>query len=491
VAGFTWLAVVGCSGPAADDADDVTPTSTHSALAAHTGEVDDHTGGALHTGRPPEHTDTRPTVITSASCALQPDNSLRFDCHVEVDPPQALEIRYRKADGSGVERVRRSETAAGVHDLTLWYLAPETDYTFTVVPSDVEAQPFDGAIRTNTLPLVADVEVTTTGTSTSELYLTTSPCPGGAAVVWDPATAEVLWYQRLGFAAGAFLEGVSATDDGTIIGLANGAVREVSLAGATLRDLRAGIDFPDRVHHDVFKRNGLIYVLFQETIQVPEDVMIDGFYVFDSLGLSWEWRLADFVTPDPANFGAFGNDWSHANSVWADDTGDVLVSFRHLSGVVKVEGDPLDPAFGQVLWRLAGEEDSELGSDFVVAAGESFERQHNAFVLPTGQLSLFDNRIGLSRSRVLEVSLDPTAGTATVDRTFDMPGDINIDGHCDFQGSAWRTPAGNPVATCAPFRKATEFDAASGDVLWTGEIDCRGAPGSYVPRFVPLSDDRP
>ncbi len=474
-----WLA---CDGPGEPPRTDPEPSADHSAAAtAHTG---------VHTGAPDPTGDSATTtdVPLELRCALQPDNALRVECLVSVDVPQPVELRFRKVDGTGVERVRRSDTVADRHALTLWFLAPDTDYAVTATSAD-GAEPVEVVVRTGTLPLFADVRVRATGTSSAGLFLSTSPCPGGAAVVWDPNAAEVLWYQQLNAAAGAFLEGVSLTDEGTLLGLAQGTVVEVDWTGATVRTLAAGVDLPNYAHHDAFKRNGLTYVIFQE--QPPGwDVWSDGFYVFDSVGLSWEWHLADFASPSPGGPNPL-NDWSHANGVWADATGDVLVSFRHLSGVVKVEGDPLDPEFGQVSWRLSGEGDSDLGSDFTLVEGAGlpgFQQQHNPHVLSDGTLTLFDNRRGFERSRILDLALDEGAGTATVTRIWDVPGNLAAGGHCDFQGSALRTAAGNPVATCAPFRTGTEYDAVTGDVVWTGSVACGPQGGSYVPRFVPFEE---
>ena len=51
---------------------------------------------------------------------------------------------------------------------------------------------------------------------------------------------------------------------------------------------------------------------------------------------------------------------------------------------------------------------------------------------------------------------------------------------------AYSSFSGNPLATCAPYRRAYELDPGTGQVLWEVEARCRdGIPG-YVPRFVPL-----
>lgn len=479
---FGW--VLGCGGPPAGDVgeagdrdEDHTGTVTGPETGDHTGSATGDSAGIV--------VDTGPGAALTARCDLQSQNALRFDCDVRVDPPQPIEFRWQKSDGTGPERVHRDEAAAAVRSVVLWNFAPATDYDLRVIAGGAEV---DLPLRTGVLPPSVDVDVASSGTSTAGRFLSTSPCVGGSALVFDPAGGDVLWYEPLGPGGGAFLEGVSWTDDDTVIGLVGGNVEEVAWDGSVVRQLFAGVDLPNRVHHDVFKRAGLIYVIFQETVQVPTDVWVDGFYVFDAVGLSWEWHLADFRTPDPANLGRNGADWSHGNAIWADATGDVYASYRHLSAIFKIEGDPLDPAFGQPQWSLVGDVESVITGDLTLRSIglAGFEQQHNVHVLPSGELTMFDNRVGLERSRIVDLAVDPIAHTATMTREWPMPGNVSADGHCDFQGGAWRTDAGNPVGTCAPFREGKEFDAVSGDVVWSGQIQCRNGSSSYVPRFVPL-----
>lgn len=477
-----WLVTgwVGCAGPTDDDkGDDDGPRET----ASHTAEVDpDHTG---HSGFV---TDTSGETRLSARCQIQ-TNALRFDCRALVDPPQPVTMTWVAADGTGKVRSRRSDVVVALHDLVLWYFAGDRDYVVTVTTDDGAS--VDVPVRTGTPPGPVDVAVTTTGTSTADLFLSTSPCFGGIAMAWDPATQEVVWYEQLGFSLGQQLEGVSATDDGAVLGLAAGSTREVTWGGTIVRELRVGTDLPNHAHHDAFKRDGLTYVIFQEVVPGPPDVRVDGFYVFDAAGLSWEFHVTDVLRPDLENLGRKNTDWSHANAVWADAQGDVYASYRHLSAVVKVEGDPTSPQFGQALWKLVGDPTSVMTSDFALSSIgglDGFEYQHNVHVLPGGELTLFDNRYGPERSRIVDLVVDDVAMTATMVRTWDVPGDLSAEGHCEFQGAAWRTAAGNPVATCAPFRKGTEFDAATGAVVWTGELNCRSGPGGYVPRFQPIDE---
>ncbi|MCU1452095.1 MAG: hypothetical protein JWN46_241 [Acidimicrobiales bacterium] len=98
----------------------------------------------------------------------------------------------------------------------------------------------------------------------------------------------------------------------------------------------------------------------------------------------------------------------HVNSVTLDADGDLLVSFRHLSSVVK-----LGRSKGAVRWRLGGKR-----SDFAVAPDAAFAWQHDAVRQPDGTLTLFDNggsaQAAGHPSRAVTLRLDERARTASL-----------------------------------------------------------------------------
>ena len=144
---------------------------------------------------------------------------------------------------------------------------------------------------------------------------------------------------------------------------------------------------------------------------------------------------------------------------------------------------------GQIRWILAAP-DSELDSDLALASDlggpADFDRQHNPWLMPDGRLTMFDNRPPPEASRIIDLRVDEVARTATIERAYTIPSDAPAGGHCDYQGSSWRTPDGRPLATCAPVRTAYEFDPDTAEVTWSAEARCDGGSVTYIPRFVPL-----
>lgn len=463
--------LVGCGRPGDDAVQESTP-------------LNHDRPGPLAVVAPPGPRPLNPLRDLSATCNPT-DNALRFVCSVRVFPDQPVEFTLMEHDGTREDRVYTSDSESFDHDFGLYFLTPTTVYDFVVRAENPSIEPFFGTFATGDVPLGARASFAIDdGQSTAPMIGMVSPCSDGAfAVIVDPHSNEVLWYQDFATSPLGFIDGVTFTDEQTVIAIADGQLVEVDLMGNTLMRL---VDLPNRVHHDVYRKDGLTYALFQENVSVGGNVLLlDGFYVFDASGvLIGQWRLIDHFVPVVEEALLFPQDYSHANAIWVNDDHDVLVSFRHLSAIAMIDGDLASPDFGTITWRLANPT-SEFGTDFALTSAvgppADFERQHNVHFLPDGSLVMLDNRVGYAElSRVLELSVDPTTERAEIERQFVLPR------HCDFQGAAMLTPAGNILATCAPTRDGYEFDDQTGLVRWHGNATCFPGLGSYIPRFVPL-----
>ena len=98
-------------------------------------------------------------------------------------------------------------------------------------------------------------------------------------------------------------------------------------------------------------------------------------------------------------------DYAHINSIQVMEDGNLLLSFRHLSAVLKIarhDGGGFEE--GDVMWKLGGR-DSDF--DFETAAGEPDVgpcAQHTATELPNGHIMVFDNG---SDAFAKELCVDP------------------------------------------------------------------------------------
>ncbi len=187
---------------------------------------------------------------------------------------------------------------------------------------------------------------------------------------------------------------------------------------------------------------------------------------------------AESVLPQPAT-----GDWdyAHINSFQVMADGDLLLSFRHTSSVLKVARTAHDGyAQGDVIWRLGG-----LASDFTFADGTAGPcAQHTASELPNGDIMVFDNgsleafnagplcpdpadpgnpdNLGdRVPTRVVVFRPDTTTGVATTER------DIRIgDRYAVFAGSAEQLAGDHVLIGWASSRDAvaTEVDDSDATV---------------------------
>lgn len=200
-----------------------------------------------------------------------------------------------------------------------------------------------------------------------------------------------------------------------------------------------------------------------------QEVATDGTVLLD-------WNSADHVDEavDPVS-NALG-DYAHLNSIDLMSDGNLLLSFRHLSQVMKV-----DRTTGEVLWRLGG-----VRSDFVFP-DDPFGgpcAQHTARELANGDIQVFDNgsvdaepmcpdptdpggsRISRPESRVAVYRLDEGNGTAALVEERST-GSFNR-----YAGAAQRLGAG-----------------VVGDHLLMGLNDAHEPDGSPAPDVIELAGD--
>ncbi len=178
--------------------------------------------------------------------------------------------------------------------------------------------------------------------------------------------------------------------------------------------------------------------------------------------ITFEWHSLDHV-PVTATYVSLTTDlvdYAHANSIAVDDDGDLLVSLRNTSQVLKI-----DRSSGAIRWQLGGK-----SSDFTFANDAGFAFQHDARRLANGRLTLFDNGNGLhpTYSRAVEYAIDET--TKTLTRTWQV-----TDTHTVAIGNAQRLPSGNTLVNWGLAGKLTEVTA---DEQVAREIDL-GGDSSY------------
>lgn len=145
-----------------------------------------------------------------------------------------------------------------------------------------------------------------------------------------------------------------------------------------------------------------------------------------------QWRASDHV-PMTQTYEALNGalvDPYHGNSIDVLPDGNLLLSFRHLSQMIKV-----DRHSGAVIWRMGGK-----NSDFNFTNDSGFSYQHHATWLANGHLSVFDNgnQHAPPTSRAVEYEVDQT--NMLVTRTWQFARTPSIFGA--FMGNVLMLPDG-------------------------------------------------
>jgi hypothetical protein len=154
----------------------------------------------------------------------------------------------------------------------------------------------------------------------------------------------------------------------------------------------------------------------------------------------FEWSSWGYLPFDEQTSDTPDKEYAHINSVFEDFDGNLIMSFRGMSQIVKVARPS-----GQIIWRLGGKKNQ---FEFVNDPISNMCGQHTASRLSNGNILLFDNGqncwpVVPSRgdlTRVTEYRLDEQNMTAELVWDYSQPGVYSI-----FAGSAQRLPNGNTL----------------------------------------------
>lgn len=174
-------------------------------------------------------------------------------------------------------------------------------------------------------------------------------------------------------------------------------------------------------------------------------------------GVVFEWRDIDHldISDSVRDLTTARVDPFHGNSIDVDTDGNLLVSLRGSSEVVKINRQT-----GDIIWRLGGKRNQFM------ANGELFALQHDARRLPNGNLTVFDNRLD-SYSRAVEYEMNEAALMIT--QTWEITGPFA--GCC---GNVQRLSSGNTLINWGNAGAISETTPA-GEIVWSAVIS--PAPG--------------
>lgn len=350
-------------------------------------------------------------------------------------------------------------------------------------------------------PEITTANPSDAGSPTPGYYLTNSAT---YAMVLD-AHGTPVWYAR-----GTDVGDVDALQPNTISLLPNGTggygmnpastFQIHALSTSTTTNVQA-VGTPTDAHEFRWLSNG-DYLLFSYFTQPDVNLQGLGTYGDDAAmadcqiqeinpsGVEvWSWLASDHVDPVTESLEQVVNeiegidviDVFHCNSIDVDASGNLLVSLRHANAVYYI-----DRSTGQVLWKLGGTPTNKDGATCIQVINDpegTFSMQHDARLLPNGDISLFDdhgNATGVARG--VEYAIDMSTSTATVVWQF-----LGIY-QSQYEGSFRSDSDGESVIgwgnDSPDLRVITEIDPDGNDVL---DISFNPQTSPYRGIKVPLS----
>lgn len=253
-----------------------------------------------------------------------------------------------------------------------------------------------------------------------------------------------------------------------------GSVMEVDWNGKVLWELKR----PDHHHDARLLKNGNIIMLCGA--ELPADVAahvrggrpgseIEGGKMWGDFIVEattdgkvvWEWKAWEHLDPDADRLTAVQDDrqeWTHANSVWEEADGSLLVSFRNISTVIRIERPS-----GRIVWKLGA---------------PPLSGQHAPYRLVNGNILLFDNgphRLDESYpfSRVVEINPQ----TKAIAWKYQEPRSFNF--YSPRISNAQRLPNGNTLINEGVFGRFFEV-TTEGEVVWEYVNPYFGPPTAAV-----------
>jgi hypothetical protein len=397
---------------------------------------------------------------------------------VQVRNADSVAVRFHLSDAASAgDSITAATQAVGdAAAIPVLGLLPLRNYTLRAFAYGVGGSVLGSAIEFTTGALPSDLPQYTAGG--------TNPLPGyvvfaaGLYGVVIDNTGRVVWYHRfpngpgLSFMAEPNGRYVArpATPDPTDME----PWIEFDPMGNITRTLGCGLGLQSRPHDLITERDGSYWLMCDEVRTM--DLTAEGGiaqarvtgtavqHVNAEGSLLFHWSPFDhFAITDgqPADRVGANVNWTHGNALDLDVDGDLIVSFRNLGEITKI-----DVPSGAVIWRLGGTQNQfTFESPLPVFSG-----QHSVRVTAADAFMILDNVGTPTESRAEAYIVDEAARIARLTQSYSSaPGVVTLIG-----GSVQSLPEGRTLVSFGTAGRVEEYDS-EGRVTWRIE----GKPG-YV-----------
>jgi hypothetical protein len=146
--------------------------------------------------------------------------------------------------------------------------------------------------------------------------------------------------------------------------------------------------------------------------------------------------------------------WTHGNALDFDVDGNLIVSFRNLGEITKI-----DVGSGAVIWRMGGRQNQFTFFDPSIP---EFSGQHSARISGPGELMILDNLGIPGESRGERYTMDEAARTVRLARSYTSSPTVVTQ----IGGSVQSLPNGRTLVSYGTAGRVEEYDAA-GRLMWS------------------------
>jgi hypothetical protein len=416
-----------------------------------------------------------PPAIEAATISANPHNVVSAIVSVRARDAEFALVRFRVASAAADDETLPVPVTGDVARVPVLGLLPEARYVAYVVATGPGGE-----------TVSPEMEITT-GALPQNLprYIAGGPDPSPGYVVFAAGqyvlaidnAGRVAWYRH--FPGGAGLN-VMAQPTGRYVlrppTPATGDLEpwvELDPLGEVTRTLGCAGGLQPRLHDILLEPGGGYWLLCDETRTTDlsadggaADARVTG-NVIQHIGASGEllfsWNPFDhfaITDLDPAERAGAAVNWTHGNAIDVDGDGNVIVSWRNLGEITKIDGRT-----GAVIWRMGGARNE---FHFFNTSTPPFARQHAARAIGRGELLLLDNVGDPGESRAERYAFSEDGRTASL-----------VHSHGAFVvteigGSVQRGAGGRTLVSFGTAGRVEEYDDA-GQVVWR----IHGNPG-YV-----------
>ena len=411
--------------------------------------------------------------VTSSSIAAGPHNVLSAIVTAQVLDADSVTLRYGLTGGA-LDSVTPAFQGSGQPVvLPVLGLLPSATYQMQVVAHGENLTGYGDTLSLTTGDLPGDLPVYVASGS--------SPAPGfvlfaagNYGIVIDN-TGRVVWYRPL---AGATLNFQAQPTGGyttspVVADSTNPEPwEEYDALGNQTRTLGCGRGLRSRFHDLLAEPDGSYWIMCDETriMDLSSSGGVDSAAVTGTViqhlgedkSILFEWNPFDhFAITDVDSFSRSGAtvNWTHGNALDLDEAGNLLVSFRSLSEITKI-----NVSDGTIIWRMGG-----LANQFSFPGGLlPFARQHGLRVLGPGLFQLLDNLGEPTGSRAERYQFNEQRRTASMVTSFSAPPAVTAQ----LGGTTQYLPGNRTLVAYGNANRVQEYDG-SGTVVW----EIQGSPG--------------